>query len=150
MGLDASQLLGSPQLAGVKVMPKGGAWSVAAGMGGTVGVGGLLGGAISAAAGGSAEKRQAKKAAQTPKIGRAAYLAVTTDEVALIGVKGAITSKLDEPIERVPRGEVTRAELGPGLAPSLTVTFRGGETWRFEVARVVKKDAQAVVDALAG
>jgi hypothetical protein len=150
MALDASQLLGSPQLAGVTVAPKGFALSVGAGVGGAAGAGGLLGAAIGAAAGTSAEKRHAKKAAETPKVGRAAYLAVTAEEVALIAIKGVLASKLAEPIERVPRDEVASAELGPGLAPSLTVTFRGGQRWRFEVARIMKKSAQAVVDALAG
>ena len=50
MALDASQLLGSPQLAGVKVSPRGLAKGTALGSAG-IGVGGLLGGAISATAG---------------------------------------------------------------------------------------------------
>jgi hypothetical protein len=128
MALDASQLLGSQQLAGVKVSPKGFTKSVAAGSAG-VGVGGLVGGAISATAGMKAERRQAQMASETPKFGRAAYLAVTGDELALIKLKsGLVSFKLDEVIERVPRSEVASAELG----------------------RVVKKHARAVVQVLGG
>jgi hypothetical protein len=149
MALDASQLLGSPQLAGVKVSPKGFAKSAAAGSAG-LGVGGLLGGVISATAGAKAERRQAQTAAATPSIGRVAYLAVTADELALIKLTGLATFKLDQVIVRVPRSEVASAELGRSLAPSLTITFGDRGSWQLEVARILKKDAEAVVHALSG
>jgi hypothetical protein len=150
MGLDASQVLGSRQLAGVKVSPKGFTMSVAAGSGG-VGVGGLLGGAISATAGRKAERRQAQMASATPEFGRAAYLAVTESELALIKLKsGLVTFKLDEVIERVPRSDVASAELSGGIAPSLTITFANRDSWKLEFGRVAKKDAKAVVHELGG
>lgn len=149
MALDASQVLGSPQLAGVKVSPKGFTKSVAAGSAG-VGVGGLVGGAISATAGMKAQRRQAHLASETPKFGRVAYLAVTEHELALIKLTGRLTFKLDEVIERVPRSDVASAELGRAIAPSLTITFANRDSWQLEVPRVAKKDAQAVVHALGG
>lgn len=149
MALDASQLLGSPQLAGVKVGPRGFAKSTAAGSAG-IGVGGILGGAISGTAGARAGRRQAQMASETPSFGRVAYLAVTDDELALIRLTGLATFKLDQVIERVPRGEVASAELGRGIAPSMTITFGNRGSWQLEVARVAKKDAEAVVHALRG
>jgi hypothetical protein len=149
MALDASQLLGSPQLAGVKVSPRGLTKSTALGSAG-LGVGGLLGGAISATAGAKAGRRQAETGSDTPKFGRVAYLAVTQEELALIKLTGLATFKLDEVIARVPRSDVASAEIGRSLAPSLTITFGSGGSWQLEVARVSKKDAEAVVHALGG
>jgi hypothetical protein len=153
MALDAAPLLGATQLAGVKVNPKGYGKSTGARSAG-VGAGGLIGAAISAGASMKADKQRAQAAAvtQAPDFGRLAYLAVTADELALIKVKGALTVKLDEVITRVPRSEVASAQLGDArvYSPSLTITFNGGETWLLEVPRPSKKDAQKVVDALAG
>jgi hypothetical protein len=150
MALDATQILGSPQLAGVKVSPKGFAKSTAAGSAG-VGVGGILGGAISATAGTLAGKREAQMRSSTPAFGRAAYLAVTDQELALIGLTSRLVSfKLAEIIVRVPRVDVASAEIGRGVAPSLTITFNNDESWQLEFGRVAKKDAQAVVHALGG
>jgi len=147
MALDASLMLGSPQLAGVKVSPRGFAKSTAAGSAG-LGVGGILGGVISATAGARAGRRQAEMAAETPKFGRVAYLAVTAEELALIKLTGLSTFKLDQVIARVPRTDVASAELGRSLAPSLTITFGNRASWQLEVARIAKKDAEAVVHAL--
>lgn len=149
MALDASQVLGSPQLAGVKVSPRGFTKRTAAGSAG-IGVGGILGGAISATAGATAGRRQAQMASETPNFGRVAYLAVTEDELALIKLTGLATFKLDQVIERVPRSDVASAELGRSIAPSLTITFGNRGSWQLEVARVAKKDAEAVVHALGG
>jgi hypothetical protein len=149
MALDASQLLGSPQLAGVKVSPRGFTKSTAAGSAG-IGVGGILGGAISATAGTKAGRRQAQMTSATPNFGRVAYLAVTEEELALIKLTGLATFKLDQVIERVPRSDVASAELGRSIAPALTITFDNRGSWQLEVARVAKKDAEAVVHALGG
>jgi hypothetical protein len=135
---------------GVKVSPKGFTMSTSAGPAG-IGVGGAIGGAISATGGAIAGRKQEQKAAETPNFGRAAYVAVTEDELALIKLKsGLVTFKLDEVIERVPRSEVASAKIGEGIAPWLTITFGNGGTWKLEFGRVVKKDAKAVVRALGG
>jgi hypothetical protein len=149
MALDASQILGSPQLAGVKVNSRGAARSKVAGSAG-IGVGGILGGAISATAGTRAERRQAQVASETPNFGRVAYLAVTEYELALIKLKGLVTFTLDEVITRIPRSDVASAELGGGLAASLTIKLSNGDSWQLEVPRPSKKHAQAVVHALGG
>lgn len=148
MALDASQLLGAPQLAGVKVSPKGFTMSVASRNAGA-GVGGALGAVIGSTASTMADRRQGKTGSETPDFGRAAYLAVTDRELALIKLKsGLATFKLDELIERVPRSDVESAEIREGIAPSLTITFANGGSWRLEFGRVSKKDARSVIRAL--
>jgi hypothetical protein len=152
MALDASPLLGSSQLAGVKVNPRGLARSKGAGSAG-VGLGGVVGAVVSAGAGMKAEHRQAQiaSASETPSFGRLAYLAVTEDELALIKLKsGMVTVHLDEVVARMPRSEVASAQLGGGVSPSLTITFNDGGTWQLEVPRPSKKHAKEVVDALGG
>jgi hypothetical protein len=149
MALDASQVLGSPQLAGVKVNPKGAARSRVAGSAGA-GVGGIVGGALGATSDLMAARRQGQVASETPKFGRVGYLAVTEDELALITLKGLVTFTLDEVIARVPRSDVASAELGSGIASSLTITFGDRDSWQLEVPRPHKKNAQAVVQALGG
>jgi hypothetical protein len=156
MAHDASQILGSPQLAGVKVNPRGYGKRQGANFSGMY-VGGVLGAAISATAAGRANKKkaQADAASSAPKFGRLAYLAATAEELALIELKtkGAVHLELGETIARVPRTEVASAELGGGhtlFSPPLTVTFTNGEAWLLEVPRPSRKQAQAVVDALCG
>jgi hypothetical protein len=150
MALDASQVLGSPQLAGVKVNPRGAAKSKAAGPAGAA-VGGIVGAVYGATAGMRAERQQMQVAAETPEFGRVAYLAVTQDELALIKLKSSlVTFTLDEVIVRIPRSDVASAELGRGIASSLTITFGNGDSWQLEVPRPSKKHAQAVVHALGG
>jgi hypothetical protein len=96
-----------------------------------------------------AARRQGRVGSETPKFDRVAYLAVTEDELALIKLKGLVTFTLDEVIARVPRSDVASAELGSGIASSLTITFGDRDSWQLEVPRPSKKNAQAVVDALA-
>lgn len=153
MALDASPILGSPQLAGVKVNPRGAGKAKGASFSGMYG--GIAGAGAGAAAGMKAEHKQQRIAAEsvTPKFSRLAYLAVTEDELALIEVKSkVVTVYLGEAIARVPRSEVAAVELGGGglYSPPLTVTFASGDTWQLEVPKPSKKHAQAVVDALGG
>jgi hypothetical protein len=154
MASDAGEVLGSPQLAGVKVNPRGMAKSKSVGMSGMYA--GVIGAAAGAAAGMRAEKKQAQMAAEsvTPKFGRLAYLAVTAEEVALIEMKlkGMVGLELHDVIVRVPRSEVASAELGGGglFSPPLTITFTNGGTWQLEVPRPSKKHAKEVVQTLAG
>jgi hypothetical protein len=153
MALDATQILGSPQLAGVKVNPRG--------MGKATGAmyGGMYGGVVGAAAGAARsmkanqEKIDYRESSDTPQIGRLAYFVVTPDEVALIELKSKIvTTYLDQVIARVPRAEVESVTLsGGGLySPPLTVTFRNGEIWELEVPKPSKKYAKQVVEELGG
>jgi hypothetical protein len=157
VALDASEILGAQQIAGVKVNPRGMGKKVAApftGMYGAVGagaVGGLIGGAVSAGATGKAirEKEAAARASETPQFGRLAYLVVTPDEVALVHLKSkVVTVAPDAVIARAPRSEVTGIELDKGglYSPPLTVTFRDGNTWALEVPKPSVKSAKAVIE----
>jgi hypothetical protein len=138
MAFDASTMLSSPQLAGVKVNPKGMAKRVSGGVAGSLPARIVYG-------------KTDQTTSQTPNFGRLAYLAVTDSELALITLKsGLVTSKLDEVIARIPRSEVQSAELGSGLASPLKITFSNGDTWQLEVPPPNKKHAQAVVHALGG
>lgn len=151
MAIDASAVLGSPQLAGVKVNPRGLGKAAGARASGAS-VGGAVGAAIGATRGQKAEKEKAEyaSASQTPEFGRLAYLAVTSGEVALITLKsGLVTVKLGEVITRRPRSDVGLAELGKGVSTApLTITLAGGEVWQLEVPGPSKKHAQGVVEAL--
>jgi len=157
MAIDASEVLGSAQLAGVKVNPFGFGKRTAGKFGG-VGAGAGVGGAISAgltnAMGMKAEK-QAKQAAEqshTPDFGRLAWLAVTEHDLALVELKqdGMVGLRLESVIERVPRTDLAFAELGrAGLfSPPLTLGFADGNTWRLEVPLPSKKHAKEVVATL--
>ena len=138
MAFDASQVLGSPQLAGVKVNPRGMSKRVAGNV-----VGRLPARVVYGSAG--------PTTSEAPNFGRLAYLAVTDSELALIKLKsGLVRSKLDEVIVCVPRSDVVSAELGSGIVTPLTITFSNGDTWQLEVPPPNKKHAQAVVHALDG
>ncbi len=124
-------MLGSPQLAGTKVNPAGLWKNVTAQQ-----VTGLI-------------TALPQPRDQTPDIGRLAYLAVTTDEVALIKITGALTAKLGALISRVPRNSMTSATLGHGYVGSLVITLADGGLWQLEVPTVSRKAAQEVVAVLA-
>lgn len=157
MAIDASELLGSPQLAGVKVNPLGFGKRTAGKFGG-VGAGAGVAGAVSVgltnAIGMKAEKLASQAAAEsrTPEFGRLAYLALTEHELALVELvqDGMVGLRLENVIERVPRNDVASAELGrAGLfSPPLTVGFTDGNTWRLEVPLPSKKHAKELVRAL--
>ena len=141
MATDASALLGSPQIAGVKVAAVGVARAAARASGGTAG--GLIGGELGA-------KIVGVKAipAQTPQFGRVGFLALTQTELALVKMKGQIILKPFEVVARMQRSEVISAELGAGVVAPLTIKFAGGETWQFEVSKLVQKDARTLADSL--
>jgi hypothetical protein len=138
MAFDASTVLGSPQLAGVKVNPRGMSKRVAGNV-----VGRLPARIVYGSSG--------QTTSEAPNFGRLAYLAVTDSELALIKLKsGLVTSKLDEVIVRIPRSDVVSAELGSGIVTPLAITFGNGDSWQLEVPPPNKKHAQAVVHALDG
>ena len=133
MALDASQVLGSPQLAAVKVNHRGMAVGRAA---------------FDAAAAIMHEQPGSLGPDQTPTFGRLALLAVTDGELALVGLKSALTLKVDKVLVRVARSEVKSIELGRGVPTPLTVLFGHGGTWRLEVPPPNKKHAEEVIRAL--
>ncbi|HEX4034777.1 MAG TPA: hypothetical protein VHX66_10065 [Solirubrobacteraceae bacterium] len=157
MAHDASEILGAPQVAGVKVNPLGLGKAIAGRSGGAGAGGGAAGlvaiGILNAIGMKSAKKaKEAAADSSAPDFGRLAFLAVTDDELALVELKqnGAVGLRLEGVIERVPLNRVRSATLGrAGLySPPLTVEFTDGSTWRLEVPLPSKKQAKQVVSAL--
>jgi len=152
MAIDASELLGAPQIAGVKVMARGATMGRAVNQGGAA-VGGLIGAAGGALAGGKTAKKGAAGRADTPEFKGQALLALTDTEVALVKLKqGAISAKPSEVIVRAPRDQITDATLANGLVPKLSISFSDGSAWSMDVPRVVKKqgDTNRIVELLRG
>lgn len=151
MALDASNLLGSKQVAGTTVSPRGLGKKMIAGGAGMY-AGGLVGAAISAGGETKAGRQKAAWGAtsETPTFGRFGYLVATDDDVALIKAKqGLVGLKLVQVVVRVPRDEVASIELGSGVTTSpLTVSFVNGETWQLEVPRASKRSAEQLVGLL--
>jgi hypothetical protein len=150
MGLDASQVLGSPQIAGARVNPKGFAKKTITRS--AAGHAGLVGAAVTARAGYKAQEEQAAAAetSAAPNF-KLAYIALTADELALVKLKtGLVGTKLGEVMLRVPRSDVASVEMGGGFSSALTVTLRDGDTWLLEVPKVSKKDAEKLVSQITG
>jgi hypothetical protein len=145
MARDASQALGAQQLAGAVVMPKGHAWQhlrVHAGLAGAV--------AAEAIAAGARKHAQASPS-QTPAFPRSAFLAVTDREVALLrlGSGGIKNGRPSEVLARLPRSEVAMARVSAGLArTNLTISFKDGSTWEFEVSPLIRRTVVRVAHAL--
>lgn len=144
MAEDASVALGSPQLAGTFVSPKG----LTKRMTGDAAmrqVGrAVTGSAVSPGGGGSF--------GGAPAFCQVGYVAVTTDEVAIVeGKTGMMKPKVgDEVIARMPRSQVTSVELDPKmLTAALKIAFTGGDSWEFEVPKKYRETAQQVAGALA-
>jgi hypothetical protein len=151
MAIDASELLGAPQIAGVKVMARGATMSRAWNQGGAAG--GLIGAAGGALASGKAAKKGSAARAETPDFKGSALLALTDHEVALVKLKqGAVSAKPTEVIARAPRDQVAEANLANGLVPKLSISFADGSAWSMDVPRVVKKqgDTNRIVELLTG
>jgi hypothetical protein len=164
--IDASDLLGAPQLAGVVVSPVGLFRSIESNltaMPGGVIVPGSTGPAISDKLGGksASEQRQAdaEASATTPDCGKWGFLAVTDRDVALTTTQPPkmVGRRLGEIVERVPRSTVTAARLAGGWRhPTLymfssapfRILFADGTAWVFEVSRFYRRHARHVVRAL--
>jgi hypothetical protein len=153
MALDASTLLGAPQIAGVQVSPLGTYKKT---------VTGIRGGAPGIMAGSLvwrfllrkklAEEKQVAATSDAPDIGNRAYAAVTADEFALVRVDTGTRVRLTEVISTIPRSDVVSAELDKGNAPGaslpLTITLADGRRWIFEVARLNRGGGEKLVGAL--
>jgi hypothetical protein len=155
MAHDASEILGTAQLAGVMVSPLGAGLQTGAKFGGA---GGGLAGAVAIAAvkrKANKETAQAAAGSTAPEFGRWAFLAVTDDELALIDLASKRSGRLvlGDVIARIPRAEVASGEVGSARTAfplPLTVAFSGGDAWLLEVPRWAKKQAGKVVGLLAG
>ena len=147
MASDASAALGAPEIAGAIVQRKGLTKKLAFEGGGRT-VGGLVGGVVASAA----PSLAGGGVAEVPDFGRAAYLAVTESELALVKIKGAFKAKpSDEVLARVARTEIGAVEFDRGIVLSqLRIAFTNGMAWEFEVPKVGRKAAENVVRALGG
>jgi hypothetical protein len=151
MAIDVTALVGSAQVAGTQVSPRGFGKKAMKGYAGMY-VGGAVGAAISARGQQKAGEEKATWAAetQTPKFGAHGFLALTEDELTLVKMKQGLASlKPVEVIARVPRSDVATIELGGGVPMSaLTVSFANGESWQLEVPMVSKGKAKNLVGVL--
>jgi hypothetical protein len=140
MAKDGSEALGAPEVAGTFVAAKGNTKRLA--------LGGVVGAALASRNKGGGE-------GGLPAFGRAAYLAVGAEEVALvktdIGMMSMKPKMTSEALVRVPRGEITSVELDKGaLKSALKLSFTDGNTWEFEIPKAYNKGAKGVVEALGG
>jgi hypothetical protein len=145
MGLNASDLLGAPQVAGSKVTPIGAARQRARVAGGGVGV---LPTEIAAKLM-FGKKSKELQGSQTPKFGSLGYLAASEAELAIISMKPhGFTGKLNQMVMRVPRSQASAAEMTGAMIGKLVITFTDGSQWAFEVPTQNKKDARAIVELI--
>jgi hypothetical protein len=124
MAIDASDLLGAQQIAGVTVYPRGATWAAEPGAGG-----------------------------DRPKFKGQALLVLTGDEVALVRVKaGVLSSRPSEVLVRVPRSTVREVNLDDGVVPKLSLSFSDESTWTMDIPRALKKqgDTKRIVELLQG
>lgn len=152
MALDASSLLGTPQIAGVQVSPLGtykkqlGRMRMTPGMA----VGSAVWRVILRKK--LADEQELAAHSDAPDIGNRAYAAVTGDTLALVGVDTRTRVRLTNVISTIPRADVVSVELGksgaPGASLPLTITLRGGHRWLFEVARLNRGQARDLVGVL--
>lgn len=143
MAEDASAALGSPQLAGTFVSPKGLTKRVTGDVAMRQVGRAVTGSAVSSGSGGSF--------GGAPAFGQVGYVAVTADEVAIVeGKAGMMKPKVgDKVIARMPRSQIASVELDPKmLTAALKIGFTGGDSWEFEVPKKYRETAQQVVAAL--
>jgi hypothetical protein len=151
MAIDASEVLGSPQIAGVVVNRRGTARR-RAGTSGGVGVGsgptGIVGGAIGSKIAGKLMPAASEGGGETPAKG--GFLALTKDEFAVVELKsGLVKLKPVGVVVRMPRSQVTSAELGSSVSVMpLTISLADGTRWDWEVPRPSRKQAEKLVEVL--
>jgi hypothetical protein len=143
MAGEGSAALGAPEIAGALVNPRGFTKKMSVGA-----VGGVVG-AVAA----TAVASRSSKASDVPAFGRVGYIAASETEVALIKTKsGALKMKVtDQVLARAPREELELVELKDGkLISPLRLQFTNGTVWEFDVPKLGKKNAKALVAALGG
>ena len=153
MAYDATEILGAPQVAGARVLSKGYIKRQAAGPAGVGLVGGVTGAVISATASEAVGRQQKNEQAEadTPHVGRSAFLAATADELALIGInEKSLTGKLGDVLARVPRGDVRSIEYDGGFISKLTVFLTDETKWEFDVAKGGGKAAKGIAALFTG
>ena len=127
---DASSALGSPEIAGAWVNPRG------------------MGKRTMNAAGFGQFGGGEGSPPETPSFGAFGYLAASASELALVkGKRGLVGLKLSgDVIAKVPRNEVASVDLGDGkITFPLTITFDHRGRWELEVARAHRGAAERFV-----
>ena len=148
MAYDASEILGSPQVGGARVMAKGFVGRHVANQLNVVG--GIAGAVLSSTATELVNNKQTKErpGADAPDID-AGFLAATEGELALIAIKvGVVKSKLGDVVARVPRRKLTSIEYGGGALSNLTVVFSDETRWEFDVPKNGAKAAKEFAEAI--
>jgi hypothetical protein len=85
--------------------------------------------------------------------GSIGYLGITADQAIVFHAKRGLFSPrtTDQVVATAPRSEVVSATLeGVRLGSVLILAFRNGATWSFDIPRIHKKGAQAIVAVLTG
>jgi hypothetical protein len=132
MAKDASSALGAAQLAGSIVNARTVARKLTRGSAGPV------------------ADEPSGYAPELPHFGRVGFLAVTRDEIAIVGTRNhALWTKVgDRVLARAPRSAITRVELAAGLLSHLEIGFANAVVWEFDVPRLNRRTAQEVVHEL--
>jgi hypothetical protein len=150
MAIDASNLLGTHQLAGAVVYLRGAdnhhrAQPLPAAGEGTSG---LL---ASAFLKNNVDREHVELAVPTtPAFRGPGFLAMTAADVVLLTVKqGLLTAKPSAVLAKVPRADVAGATLRVGITPVLSLLFDNGQAWSFDITRKAKYYAKGFVEALA-
>jgi hypothetical protein len=149
MALDASEVIGSPQLAGTLVNPRGSFHKNLTQI--NPAAGGVLAGPLAGVFLKNNIDRERVEAAEStaPDFGGHGYIALTADEVVLLSTKkGLMSAKPAAVLARMPRSEIAGVTLGDGMAPGLTLLFDNGQAWSFDITPATKKGAKALVDVL--
>jgi hypothetical protein len=154
MALDASALLGSPEIAGVKVNPRGFGKALMSrtsvgGVGAAAGISRVIVQAFTAK---KAREERAEAAHSTaPTFRQLAWLALTERDLALVGMDTRTILKLTGILARIPREQVVSIDVGrsaPLIASPLTVTFSDGQQWIFEVPALAKRSARKLAASI--
>ena len=152
--VDASAVLGKPEVVGAQVSPPGTYRATIAKA--RTGNGQLVEGALfwrRFLRKKLAAERAEAAAAQTPSYGSRGYLALTADDLVLVGVDASVRVKLTEPLATISRTQIASAELGKagvmlGSLP-LSITLTNGDEWMFEVPCLVGRKGKHLVAELA-
>jgi hypothetical protein len=160
--INASDLLGAPQIAGVVVSPPGFFRRKESAPGHAFGSPtlGWISNKLAGERGREERRRDADASKNTPECGDYGYLAVTDTDLALTTAefrKGGAGLKLGQLVTRVPRSTVAQVELAGGsrhptlyiLSPApLRIAFTDGTAWAFEVNRFSRGRAKRLVRSL--
>jgi hypothetical protein len=132
MAIDISQFLNSPAIATAKVEPHGTMWRATSRQSSSP-LATMIAPLMARVMMGP---KPELGGAQTPTFS-VGILAITEDELVLVGLTPGVTLKPSGVLSRVPLSDVQACELKRArLSSPLTVTFRDGGRWLLEVARL--------------